>query len=104
MGNSRTKLTPRRVQVTEKLSDGTVRHLSTFITKNKRDSGDTEDWERIYIQKSMLQKVFDKTTWTENETLRVLQDKIVLGANIWSLILTIILTVIFTALPKGNFY
>lgn len=104
MGSSRTKLTPRTVQVTKQLSDGTVRHISPFITKNKRGSCDTEDWERTYTQKSMLKKVFDKTTWTENETLRVLQDRIVLGANIWSLILTIILTVIFTALPKGNFY
>lgn len=105
MGSSKTNLTPGTFQLTEKLSDGTIRNLHNFGgTKSKRDSGDSEQWEKAYNRKSMVQKVFDKTIFTENETLRVLQDKIVLGANIWALIITIILTVIFTALPKGNFY
>lgn len=58
-----------------------------------------------YEKRPILSKVFEKkSVWTQDETLRILQDKIVLGANVWAVILTIPLTVIFVALPKGNFY
>jgi hypothetical protein len=58
-----------------------------------------------YEKRPLLSKVFEKhSVWTQDETLRILQDKIVLGANLWAVILTIPLTVAFVALPKGNFY
>ena len=75
--------------------------LETFGPKN---SFDYASWIEKYQQKPLLRKVFDQTTWTQDETLRVLQDKIVFGANLWALITTIPLTVIFVAIPKGNFY
>lgn len=61
-------------------------------------------WVENYQKKPFLQKVFDESTWTQDHTLRVLQGRIVLGANIWALIITIILTVVFAALPKGNYF
>jgi hypothetical protein len=51
-----------------------------------------------------MRKVFDKTVWVQDDTLRLLQDNIVLGSNIWAIIITIPLTVVFTALPAGNFF
>jgi len=75
--------------------------LQTFGPKN---SFDTASWVEKYQKKPILRKVFDKTVWTQDETLRLLQDKIVLGANIWALIITIPLTIVFVALPKGNFF
>ena len=75
--------------------------MSTFGPKNEWEHA---SWVESYQKKSLLRKVFDKSTWTQDETLRVLQDKIVLGANIWSLIITIPLTVAFVAIPKGNLY
>jgi hypothetical protein len=74
----------------------------TFGPKN---SFDNAQWFENYKKRSILSKVFDKhNVWTQDETLRLLQDKIVLGANLWGLILTAISTIVFTALPKGGFY
>lgn len=64
----------------------------------------SEPWLHKYEKKPLLRKVFEKSVWTQDESLRILQNKIVLGANLWALILTIPLTVIFVVLPKGNFY
>lgn len=99
------QIKPKVLQVSEKMNDGTVRHLSTFGAKNsKRDSGDTEEWERAYNDKNFVKKIFDKTVFTQDEALRLLQDKIVMGANIWAMIITVILTIVFVALPSGNFF
>jgi hypothetical protein len=75
--------------------------LQTFGPKN---SFDDAQWIQKYEKKPILSKVFEKSVWTQDETLRILQDKIVLGANLWGLILTFISTAVFTALPKGSFY
>lgn len=75
--------------------------LQTFGPKNSFDGA---AWAESYEKKSLIKKIFDKETYTQDETLRVLQDKIVLGANLWALIITIPLTVVFVALPKGNFF
>lgn len=104
MATSKANLTPKVMQVTEKKNDGTVRHLSTFGAKNKQISGETEEWETAYNEKPLLKKIFDQSVWTQDETLRLLQDKIVLGAQIWAVILSLIFTIIFVALPAGNIY
>jgi len=75
--------------------------LQTFGPKN---SFETADWVEKYETKPMLKKVFEDSVWTQDETLRILQDRIVLGANIWAVILTVLFTVVFVALPKGNLY
>lgn len=76
--------------------------LRTFGPKN--DGWESESWVEEYRSKVLLRKVFDRSVWTKNETLRVLQDRIVIGANFWALVVTIPLTVVFVALPKGNYY
>lgn len=77
---------------------------SFFNSFGAKNSADDASWVEVYQKKPLMRKVFDNTTWTQDETLRLLQDKIVLGANLWALILTIPLTAIFVALPKGNLY
>lgn len=77
---------------------------SSFQFFGEKNSFDSASWVETYQNKSTVSKVFDKQVWTQDETLRVLQDKIVLGANIWAVILTVVFTVMFVALPKGNFY
>jgi hypothetical protein len=77
------------------------RSLQTFGPKNTFEDA---QWIGKYQEKPIMQKVFEKSVWTQDETLRLLQDKIVLGANLWALILTTVCTVWFVALPKGNFY
>ena len=63
-----------------------------------------ERWARAYERRGLVRKVFEKSVWTQDQTLRVLQDRIVLGANIWSFIVTLPLTVVFVALPRGNYF
>lgn len=75
--------------------------MQTFGPKN---SFDDASWVEKYQRKPLIRKVFDKSTWTQDEALRVLQDRIVLGANIWAGIVTVPLTVVFVALPEGNFF
>lgn len=84
--------------------DGASYRSSKMQTFGPKNSFDDAAWTENYQKKPLIRKVFDKSTWTQDETLRVLQDKIVLGANIWALMITMPLTVIFVALPKGNFF
>ncbi|KAG4429789.1 hypothetical protein IFR05_014725 [Cadophora sp. M221] len=77
---------------------------STMQTFGPKNSFDEAIWMERYQRKPLIRMIFDNKTWTQDETLKVLQNKIVLGANIWSLIITIPLTVAFVALPKGNFF
>jgi hypothetical protein len=75
--------------------------MNTFGPKNEWER---ERWVRAYERRGLVRKVFEKSVWTQDETLRVLQDRIVLGANVWSFIVTVPLTVAFVALPCGNYF
>ena len=75
--------------------------LEAFGTANSYGSG---IWVEKYRAKMMIRKIFDKTVWVENESVRLMQDKVALQALIWSFVVTVPLTVLFTALPKGHFY
>jgi hypothetical protein len=70
--------------------------MNTFGPKN--------EWERAYQRRRLVRKVFEKSVWTQDETLRVLRDRIVLGANVWSFIVTTPMMVVFVALPSGNYF
>lgn len=103
----RIKMTTRTGDDHDKQSDGfTISETSTMSSFGpKNDVQEFEEkWNSIYKKKNLVRKVFDKTTWTQDENLRFLQDKIVTGALAWSFIITAPLTIIFVALPKGNFY
>jgi hypothetical protein len=75
--------------------------MNTFGPKNEWER---ERWVQAYQRRSLVRKVFEKSVSTQDETLRVLQDRIVLGANVWSFIVTVPLTVAFVALPNGNYF
>jgi hypothetical protein len=62
----------------------------------------TEEWVGRYERQPLVRKVFGKSVWTQDETLRVLQDRIMLGANLWAAIITVPLMVVVTALPVGG--
>lgn len=63
-----------------------------------------EPWVQRYSQKPIMKKVHEVSVWVQDDTLRLVQDKIIRGAQLWALIGTILITVFFTALPKGNLY
>lgn len=75
--------------------------LNTFGESNNFDG---EPWMDAYKKKPLLRKVFDASTWVQEEGVRVVQDKIVRQSQAWALIYTTLLTVVFVALPKGNLY
>lgn len=77
--------------------------MSSFGPNNDTSEFD-EKWGSIYGKKNLVRKVFDKTTWTQDENLRLLQDRIVIGSIAWGFIIAVPLTVVFVALPRGNLY
>ena len=96
-GSDSTNLDP--VSKGEKLSGGKRRHwaLETFGTAN---SYGHEVWVDKYRAKMIFRKIFDTQIWVKNENLRIIQDKVAYQAIAWSVIVTIPLTVLFTALPQ----
>lgn len=82
---------------------GKRRHvaLEAFGTAN---SYGHEVWVDKYRAKMMVRKVFDTRVWVQNESVRLMQDRVALQGLIWSIIVTVPLTALFTALPKGSFY
>lgn len=75
--------------------------LEAFGTAN---SYGHEVWVDKYRAKMMIRKVFDSTIWVENESVRILQDRVALQACLWSVILTVPLAIMFTALPNGHYF
>jgi len=63
-----------------------------------------EPWVEGYKKKNVLRKVFETSVKVQDQTIRVLQDRIARMAQLWAGLWTIVLTVVFVALPKGNFY
>lgn len=84
-------------------TSGKKRHvaLEAFGTAN---SYGHEVWVEKYRAKMLLRKVFDQQVWVQNESVRIMQDKVALQALIWSVIFTVPLTVLFTAVPGGGWY
>lgn len=84
-------------------TSGRKRHvaLEAFGTAN---SYGHEVWVEKYRAKMMIRKVFDSRVWVQNESVRIMQDKVALQAFVWSVIVTVPLTAMFVALPGGRFF
>lgn len=57
-----------------------------------------------YQKRSMLHQIFHGDVWTQDETLRSLQNQIISCSFLWAALATFITTVIFVAVPGGNFF
>ncbi|EKG16011.1 Regulator of G protein signaling superfamily [Macrophomina phaseolina MS6] len=75
--------------------------MDTFGSNN---SFEGEAWVANYKRKSLKDRIWDEETWVQEESVRIIQDKIVKGAQLWSLILTTTATVIFLAVPGACLY
>ena len=75
--------------------------LDTFGTAN---SYDHEMWIEKYKHKSIPQKIFDRSVWIQDETIRLLQDRLVRQSQLWGLAISIPLTALFVALPEYGYY
>lgn len=65
---------------------------------------ENDTWMDRYSMKSIFRKTFEKEVPTQDRGLHVMQNKIVRQAEAWAFIITVPLTIFFTALPKGNLY
>ncbi|KAG8527980.1 uncharacterized protein KY384_006896 [Bacidia gigantensis] len=57
--------------------------LETFGTANSHGH---EVWVEKYQAKMMIRKIFDSTIWVQNESLRIVQDRVALQAVAWSVL------------------
>ncbi|KAI4265768.1 MAG: hypothetical protein L6R38_009189 [Xanthoria sp. 2 TBL-2021] len=71
--------------------------MDTFGTGN---SFDHEPWVERYKKKPFLQRVYPKNIWIQDETIRILQDRIVWQSHLWSLLASVPLTVAIIAVPR----
>lgn len=65
---------------------------------------ENETWMDRYSMESIFKKTFEKEVPTQDHGLHIMQNKIVRQAEAWAFIITVPLTIFFTALPKGNLY
>ncbi|KAL8860697.1 MAG: hypothetical protein Q9178_002727 [Gyalolechia marmorata] len=65
---------------------------------------DKERWVDRYQMKSLFKRTFEKEVPTQENGLHLIQNRIARQVELWALIITIPLTIFFTALPKGNLY
>lgn len=65
---------------------------------------DSTVWAQGYKRKSMWKKVFDDTVVVHEQVIKVMQDRIVMQAQLWAAIVTVLVMVIFVPLAPGNAY
>ncbi|OTB03415.1 hypothetical protein M426DRAFT_263194 [Hypoxylon sp. CI-4A] len=65
---------------------------------------ETEPWVQSYQDKSVWQKVFDKSVSSRNRHLRALQDRAIFTSLLWAGLLVVVLTVGSVLIPSGNFF
>ncbi|KAL8700873.1 MAG: hypothetical protein Q9201_005219 [Fulgogasparrea decipioides] len=70
--------------------------MDTFGTSNTYDH---ELWVEKYRKKPLLQRIFARNVWIQDETIRLLQDRIVVQSHILSVAITVPLMVLVVALP-----
>lgn len=80
------------------------KHLARYQPLGPRNSYESESWVQKYKKSSILKKIFPRTVWSQDKTLKKMQDKIVLESCLWAMILTLILVAIIVAIPSGRFY
>ncbi|QIX01079.1 hypothetical protein AMS68_006596 [Peltaster fructicola] len=81
------------------------KHMSQeSLASSSRNSYEDEPWVSRYEKRNYVRKIFDREVWIEEPALRQIQDTIFLQALAGSFVLSSIVTGIFCAVPKGNFY
>lgn len=63
-----------------------------------------ESWMERYQREPMWRKIFARMVRVQDRGLKVMQNKIIRYAEAWALLIAIVLSAGFIALPKGNLY
>ena len=75
--------------------------MDTFGTSN---SYSHELWVEKYQVKPLIHKIFTKSIWVQDETIRLLQDRIVMQSHIWAFLISFVITALVIGLPKANLF
>ena len=84
--------------------DTTSRWLVKMEVFGAANNFNGEPWLRAEEKKSWWRKVSDRKITVPPGGLTIIQNKIIRQAEAWALIISILLTVAFVALPKGNYF
>ncbi|KAL8858743.1 MAG: hypothetical protein Q9178_004660 [Gyalolechia marmorata] len=75
----------------------------TFMdTFGRGNSYEHEPWVERYEKQPLLQKIFPRNIWIQNDTIRILQDRIVWQSHLWSLAVSVPLTAAIVAVPRAG--
>ena len=99
----------RHLRPWELFDDDEAASADFQLERESFDSGPSnsyEDapWVAKYEKRNVIRKVFDREVWIREPALRQIQDTIFLQAVGVALVVSLILTAVFVALPKGMFY
>jgi hypothetical protein len=82
----------------------TAKRPKSFDTFGTANTYADEPWVSQYEKRPLMEKINERNTWVQEDSLRTIQDDIIRGSQLWGIILTTAITVVFVALPPGNFY
>lgn len=77
---------------------------NSFDTFSTRNSYEDEPWIIKYDKRNIIRKIFDREIWIQEPALRQIQDTIFLQSVLGAILFAALLTAIFVALPKGEFF
>lgn len=82
----------------------TLKRPRSFDTFGSANTFNDEPWVARYEKKPVIKKIFENNTWVMDDSIRLIQDKIILQSQVWGIFATVVTTVVFVVLPKGNFF
>jgi len=86
---------------TVELKNDSWESLDSQVSSN---SYEDEPWIPKYEKRNFIRKIFDRELWIEEPALRQIQDTIFIQSLLGALLGSAVLTAVFLAVPKGNFY
>jgi hypothetical protein len=75
--------------------------LDSYFSSNSYEDA---PWVVKYEKRNVVRKIFDRELWIEEPALRQIQDTIFLQSVLAAVLFAGVITAIFVAVPKGNYY
>jgi hypothetical protein len=82
----------------------TLKRPRSFDTFGSANTFNDEPWVERYEKKPVMKKIFENNTWVMDDSIRLIQDKIILQSQVWGVFATVVTSVVFVVLPKGSFF
>lgn len=76
----------------------------SFDSFGSSNSYEDEPWIAKYEKRNVIRKIFDREVWIQEPILRSIQDTIFIQALISGFVVGAVVTAIFLAVPKGNYF